>query len=122
MGYNHRKFRLLPHNLSPQQRNDCLKQNEKLVEAPGRFILMGDEFWFVSINEHQKFWLALDSDLPEVARRRINTYKVMVTLFWNISGLYVSNFLACESFDADCFVSNVLSSIHHLVILDVAQK
>jgi hypothetical protein len=57
-----------------------------------------------------------------VARHRIKTSKLMGTLFWNTSGLQVSNFLAGESLDADDFVRNVLTAIHHLYIVDVAHK
>jgi transposase len=127
MGGNYRRYRLVTHSLSAQQRNDRLKQWPELLEVPQnakgppwRFILMGDEFWFFYINEHQKSWLAPNSDSQEVARRRINTPKMIVTLFWNISGLHVSNFLAGESFDADYFTRNVLIPIHHLPIVDVA--
>jgi hypothetical protein len=119
----------MPHNLSAQQRNDQLKQSRELLEVPQnakrlqwKFIVTEDESRFFYVNEYQKLWLAPDPETPEVARRRINTPEVMVLLFWNISGLHVSNFLASKSFDAGCFVHNVLTPIHHIPIVDVAHK
>jgi hypothetical protein len=85
-------------------------QNAKRLQWT--FILRGDESWFFYVNENEKLWLVPDSDPPEVARRRINTAKVMVTLFWNTSGSHVSNFLAGESFDEDDFVRDVFTPIH----------
>jgi histone-lysine N-methyltransferase SETMAR len=129
MGYNYPRYRLVPHNLSDEQRSDRLKQSRELLEVlqnakwlRWRFILTGDELWFFYVKEHQKLWPAPDSDPPEVARHRVNTSKVMVTLFSNISRLHVGNFLAGESFDQDYFMRNVLILIHHLLIIDEAHK
>jgi hypothetical protein len=79
MGYTYRRCRLVPHNLSVQQRNDRLKQSRELFEVlqnakklRWRFILTGDESWFFYVSKHQKLWLAPGSDPPEVDRRRIN--------------------------------------------------
>jgi histone-lysine N-methyltransferase SETMAR len=129
MGCNYRRYRLVPHNLSAQQRNDRLKQNRELLEVlqnakrlRWRFIRTKDESWFFYVNRHQKLWRVPNSDAPEVACRRINAPKMMVTLFWNASGFQVSDFLGGESFDADYFVRNALAPIHHLQIVDVAQR
>jgi hypothetical protein len=113
--------------LSGQQRNDHLRQSQELLEIlqnakrlRWRFILIGDKSCFFCINEHKDLWLASDSDSPEVARRLINTSKVMISLFWNMSRLHVSNFLADESLNAEYFLQNVLTPIHLLPIVSVA--
>jgi hypothetical protein len=74
------------------------------------------------MNGHQKLWLHLDAEAPEVIRRLINTPKVMITLFWNTFELHVSNFLEGESFNAKYLVRNILNPIHSLPIVDVAHK
>jgi transposase len=87
-----------------------------------RFILTGDESWFFYVNEHQKLWLPPDSEAPEVSRRLISTPKVMITLFWNTSGLHVSDFLAGESFNAEYFVRDIMHRIHLLPIVSIAHE
>jgi hypothetical protein len=67
------------------------------------FILTGDESWFFDYNPKRKLWLPPDVDAPQVARQlnKINTPKVMVTLFWNPWGRHVSKALLSESFNAE---------------------
>jgi hypothetical protein len=60
------------------------------------FILIEDEARFFWVNIHAKLWLALDSDPLKATCRQINTYKVMMTLFWNALGLHARNVLAGE--------------------------
>jgi hypothetical protein len=55
-----------------------------------------------------------------MAQRLIHNLKVIITVFWNMSGLHVSNFLADESFNAEYCVQNVLTPIHPLPIVSVA--
>jgi hypothetical protein len=62
---------------------------------------MEDEFWFFSLNEHQKPRFVTDSDPLKLARRRIDTSMVMGTLFWNTPELYACNFLTGGLLDAD---------------------
>jgi transposase len=119
----------VPHSLSAKQKEDRLTQSRELFEVlqnakklRWRFILTGDESWFFYVNQHQKLLLPPDADAPEVTRRLINTPKVMITLFWNTSGLQVSNFLEGESFNAEYFVRNILNPIHSLPIVAVAHK
>jgi hypothetical protein len=51
----------------------------------------------------------------EVARQLINTPKVMVTVFWNASGLYVNRFLeGCTSLNCMYFTEHVFSEMECL--------
>jgi hypothetical protein len=127
MGYCHRKCRLVPHALSPQQKEDRLTKSRALLavlqtakKLKWRFILTGDESWFFYVNDHQELWLPPDSEAPEVSLRLISTPKVIITLFWNTSGLHVSDFLVGESFNAQYFVRNILHRIHLLPIVSIA--
>jgi hypothetical protein len=56
-----------------------------------------------------------------VARRLINTLKIMVTIFLNSSGLYVNRFLESDtSFNSSHFTDYVLSDIERLSALQTA--
>jgi hypothetical protein len=46
----------------------------------------------------------------------------MILLFFNTSDLHVSNFCAGESFNAECFVKNILDRVHRLPIVSIAHK
>jgi hypothetical protein len=88
INYIYRRCRLVPHNLFKQQKIDRLRQSYKLLEILQnskrlcwRFILTGDESWFFYVNSHRKLWHLPESDFPEVARRLVNTPKVMITSF-----------------------------------------
>jgi hypothetical protein len=88
MGYIYQRGLLMLHNLSEPQKIDRLRQSHELLEilqdAKGlrcRFILTEYESWFLFMNEHRKLWLRPDSEVPEVARRLINTPQMTITLF-----------------------------------------
>jgi hypothetical protein len=85
---------------------------------------MEDKSWFFDYNPKCRLWLPPDVDAPQVARQiiNINTPKVMVTLFWNPWGVYVSNAVLSESCNADDFVRHMLQPIHSLQIVAVAYK
>jgi hypothetical protein len=66
---------------------------------------------------NSKIWLAPDAETPEVARQMINTLKVMVTIFWNPSGLYVNKFLEIgTSFNFPYFTEYALSDVERLPV------
>jgi hypothetical protein len=92
IGYKFRRCRFVPHALSAQQKEARLTQSRELLQVlenakrlRWRFILTEDEAWSSYVNERQKLWLPPDADAPKLTRRLINTPKVMITLFWNMS-------------------------------------
>jgi hypothetical protein len=110
--YKYWRCRFVPHRLSAKQKEDRLTQSLELFQVlqnakrlHWRLILTSDEFWFFYMNGYQKLWLRHDTEAPEVTRRLINTPKVIITLFWNTSGLHVSNLLEgrSHSFPPDCW-------------------
>jgi hypothetical protein len=104
------------------QSRELLKELQAAKRLHWRFILTGDESWFFYFTLHRKIWLPPDADVPEVARRLINTPKGMVTLFWNLTGIHASNVLVGDSFTAEHFVKHVLNPIHLLSIVAIAHK
>jgi histone-lysine N-methyltransferase SETMAR len=83
--------------------------------------LTDDEFWFFCYPPNSRIWLPPDAEMPEVAPRLPNTPKIMVTLFWNPSGLYVNRILNSEtSFNSAYFLKYVLSETEHLSALQTA--
>jgi hypothetical protein len=62
-----------------------------------------------------------DAEIPEVARRLINTSTIMVTVLWHPNGLYVNKFLESgTSFNSAYLIENVLGDIEHLAALQTA--
>jgi hypothetical protein len=129
LGYWYRKCRLVPHALSPQQKEDRLTKSRDILSLlqtaqrlRWRFILTGGESWFFYVNDHQSLWLPPDSEAPEVSRRLIRPPKVMITLFGNTLGLRVSDFLGGKSSNAECFARNIMHRIQRLPIVSVAHK
>jgi hypothetical protein len=86
MGFSYGKCHLVPHILTPKQKEDRFRQSCELLEVLQAaqklrwgFILTEGESWFFYYNPKPKLWLPPDVDAPQVARQLINTPKVMVT-------------------------------------------
>jgi hypothetical protein len=75
----------IPNRTARSQRleqTQLLLVNLRKVQRNARhFLLMGDESWFFYYTPHQKLWMPPDVETPEVARRLIETPKLMVTIF-----------------------------------------
>jgi hypothetical protein len=85
------------------------------------FILTDDEFWFFHYTANSRIWFSPDAEIPKVAQRLINKPKIMVIVFWNISGLYVSKFLENgTSFNSVYFTDYVFIDIECLPALQTA--
>jgi histone-lysine N-methyltransferase SETMAR len=128
LNHSWRNCRLVPHALAETQRTERVEKATALLALPvkakrrgWRFIITGHESWFFYVTPHLKIWLPRDVDTPEVARRLINTPKVMVTIFWNMFGIHVLAALPEKtSFDAGYFVVSVLTPIADLPIMYTA--
>jgi hypothetical protein len=85
--------------------------------------LTGDESWFFCHKPNSQIWLPPDAKTPEVARQLINTPKIMVTVFWNPTGLYVNRFLESgTSVNSAYFSEYVLGDIQLLPVLQKARQ
>jgi hypothetical protein len=57
-----------------------------------------------------------DVEIPEVARRSIKTSKLMVAIFWNVSGIHVIDYVPSgESFNSGHFIEWILPTIAGLL-------
>jgi hypothetical protein len=84
----------------------------KAKRDTSHFLLTSDEFWFFYDTRHQKLWILLDVETPEVARRLIDTSKLIVPIFWNVSGIQVIDYVSSrESFNSTYFIERILPSI-----------
>jgi hypothetical protein len=73
------------------------------------------ESFFFFYPPNSRILLPSEAETPEVARRLIHTPKIMVTVFWNPSGLYVSRFLESgTSLNFAYFTDYVLSDTESL--------
>jgi hypothetical protein len=88
-----------------------------------RFLLTGDGSWFFYYTPHQKLWMSPDVETPEVARRSINTPKLMITIFWNVSGIHVIDYVPSgESFNSAHFIERILPTIAGLPAQNAAVR
>jgi hypothetical protein len=125
LGFISRKCRFVPHALTDTLRAHRLAKSIELLQVltqteqtNWRFILTGDESLFFYYTVNSRIWLPPDAETPKVARRLINKPKIMVTVFWNPSGLYVNRFLEIgTSFNSTYFIEYVLGDIEHMPAL-----
>jgi hypothetical protein len=123
-----RKCRFIPHALTDTLRADRLAKSIELLQiltraeqTNWRFILTGDESWFFYYPANSGIWLPPDAETPEVARQLINTPKIMVTVFWNPTGLSVNRLLEnSTSFNSAYFIEYVIGDIEYLPALQSA--
>jgi hypothetical protein len=129
LGYIWRKCRLVAHSLTAQQQEQRLLQSRALLKMlqkakahAWRYLSTGDESWFFYYTPHQKLWLPQDVEAPAVARRLIDTPKLMVTIFWGASGIHVITFLPPgTSFNSTYFEDQVLSQFISLPVVQEAR-
>jgi hypothetical protein len=118
----------VPHVLTETLREDRLVRSIELLpilvqakQTNWHFILTNDESWFFYYLENSRIWLSQDAKTPKVARRLINTPKIMVTVFWNPNGLYINRFLEIStSFNSTYSTNYVLNDIERLSALHTA--
>jgi hypothetical protein len=71
----------------------------------------------------RKLWIPRDVKAPEVARQLIATPKLMITIFWGVSGIHVVDYLPPgTSFDSTCFIDHILSDFNALPNISVAVR
>jgi hypothetical protein len=76
------------------------------------FVLTGDQPWFFDYTPHRKLWMPPDVETAEVRRRLNKTPKVMVMIFWNVSGIRVIDYIRSgESFNSAGFIERILPTI-----------
>jgi hypothetical protein len=88
LGSVSRQCRFVPHVLTeplwedrPIRPIELLPILSRAEQTNWHLILTGDESWFFCYPANSRIWLPPDAEKPEVARRLINTPKIMVTLF-----------------------------------------
>jgi hypothetical protein len=90
----------MPHVLTETLREYCLVRSIELLpilvraeQTNWHFILSSDESCFFYYTENPRIWLTQDVETSEMAGRLISTPKIMVTIFWHPSRVYVKTFL-----------------------------
>jgi histone-lysine N-methyltransferase SETMAR len=62
-------------------------------------------------------------EAPEVARPLITTPKLMITIFWGVSEIHVTDYLPPDtSFDSTYFIDHILCGFNTLPIISVAVR
>jgi hypothetical protein len=127
--YFARNCRLVPHALTETQRKAYVKKSTALLSVltkakrcAWQFIITDDEFCLFSYAQDSKIWLPADADTPEMAKRLINTLKMMTIIFWNPFGIHVLAALPEKtSFDAEYFLNYVLAQLKSFLLCMRAQ-
>jgi hypothetical protein len=122
LGYCSRKFRLVSHEFDKRRRIERVDKARALFVTLNKaqkrawyFILTDNESWLFYYTERDSIWLPPDVEAPEVARRLINTPKIMVTVFWNLTGIHVFDCLPKDrSFNAAYFIGHIFSKIEKM--------
>jgi hypothetical protein len=87
------------------------------------FFSNGDESWFCDYIPHGQFWIPPNVDVPEGARQLITTPKLMITIFWSVSGIYVIDYPPpVTSFDSTYFIDHTLFGFNAFPIISVAVR
>jgi hypothetical protein len=128
LNYSAINYRVVPHTLTEARRRERVEKSIALLSLLAKakrrawqFIITGDESWFFYYTSHSKIWLPADADMPEVAKRLINTPKIMITIFWNPFGIQVLVALPERtSFDAEYFIDYVITPIEELPAMRAA--
>jgi hypothetical protein len=101
--------------------NSLLSVLAKAKRRSWQFIITSDKFWFFYYTPHSKIWLPPDANTLEVAKRLINTPKMIIIIFWNPFGIHVLAALPEKtSFDAKYFLDYVLTPIEELSVMFAA--
>jgi hypothetical protein len=88
-----------------------------------RFVSTGDESWFLYYTPRRKLWIPPDVEAPEMARQLSATPKLMITIFWGVSGIHVIDYLPRgTSFDSTYFSDYILCGFNSLPIILVTVK
>jgi histone-lysine N-methyltransferase SETMAR len=127
LGYVWCKCRLVPHTLSKAASMERLERSQVILitlhpakYTAWRFFSTRNESWFFYYIPHREHSKASDVESPEVARQLIVTPKLMITIFWSVSGIHMIDYLPpCTSFDSTCFVDHILCGFNTLPIMSV---
>jgi hypothetical protein len=122
MGYVWRKCRLAWHSLTEGQRLQRLQQNQLLLATLCRGESTGWHFSQPGMSPGSFTTCSIVYAL-ELSRRLIGTPKLMVTIFWGISGIHVIEYLSPgSSFESAYFVDHLLNSFQTLPALLLAKR
>jgi hypothetical protein len=58
-----------------------------------RNIVTGDESWFTLEFQYSTKWSVSREDVPERARKQIDTKKFTLTVIWGVKGFHVVDFM-----------------------------
>jgi hypothetical protein len=114
--YSARNYRFVPHALTEPKEDNvwknqqrCFSVRAKAKRRPWELAITADESLFFYYTPHSKIWLPPDTNAPEVARRLINTPKMMITIFRNPFGIHALALLPEKTFfDAEYFLDYLL--------------
>jgi hypothetical protein len=88
-----------------------------------RFFSTDEESRFSYYTPHRRLWIPPDVEALEVAQQLLVTQKLMITIFWGVSGIHMIDYLPpSPSFDSACFVDHILYDFNALPIISGALR
>jgi hypothetical protein len=88
-------LRWVPHELSSNQKSECVTYSSLLLEVLEEAhrtgferIITGDELWFFLSYPHDSAWAPSRDELPERVSQKIDTEKCLISVFWSVNGIH----------------------------------
>jgi hypothetical protein len=80
------------------------------------YVITRDEFWFYSHNPSDAAWAVSRDELPEWIKRKIDTGKGVISVFWSINGIHhligvPSGMKYNSSFSCDVVMPDLIQNI-----------
>ena len=86
--------RWVPHRLTSEQKSQQVSLSRELLQSLGSMtrtqlghVITGDESWFRLCYDRSGVWARSAEEAPPRVRPKIDTQKVLVSVFWGINGL-----------------------------------
>jgi histone-lysine N-methyltransferase SETMAR len=116
------KLRKIPHS---QQNHIMSRRVEMCKEILGQLnelnpidVITSDESWFCFFNGGDGMWVRNKDELDSIENQKNFTKKVMISIFWNFSNLYLIQILPRgESYNSEYVISTLFTELEHVALM-----
>ena len=112
----------VPHSLSEKQKIQRVTISKALIKILNSakhnnyiYFVTGDESWFEYSYYPSQQWIPIGSQPQTRPNKVLTDKKIMLTVFWNPSGIKVINFLPKgETFNSEYYANNIIKELSKL--------
>jgi hypothetical protein len=123
LGFHSYISKWIPHMLTNDLREKRITEADALfnvLKAQERIhfrdVITGDESWFYIQQKRPRMWVLTADNLPEIPKTTIATQKVMLTVFFGINGVVLTNWMIPpNSLNASYFLNEILVPLSHSI-------